>query len=484
MKERILILDDEIEIAEEIKNVLEPLKYEVKIATSYKKFIDEVDTFNPELVLVDIKLGNSLYDGLEIIKILQTTNSLNAKIIIISGERNSKNLNRALKLGAYSFIEKGANFNTNSVIVTVRNALDLKQFEDSSLKLEIENVSLRKQLIKEFPLIGESTAIQNVKEQIKELSQTNDNILITGATGTGKEIVANRLYQMSDRVNKRFLAINCSAFSETLIDSELFGHTKGAFTGASAYHSGAFERARGGILFLDEVNSLNPIAQAKLLRTIENKEIQVVGGDVKKVNVRLIFSSNEDLEELVSQNKFRADLFYRIERHSIYLPPVIKRENDISLLIEYFIKVNQEKYNNMVYLKLDKIQDMLLTYNWPGNVRELQNFCSKISASEPRIYNNVILKHFKRKINKYYYRKIPIFEDLNKYYKLKMKDAIELFEKKYLIHRLNKNNWKMTKTANEIDLERTTLYKKIKKYNINKDEEKKKFQLEYPDFEN
>ena len=475
MNERILILDDQIEIAEEIKNILEPQGYDVKTSNSYQKFIKNVSLYNPELVLVDIKLENSLYDGLEVIKILQTSNALNAKIIIISGERNSENVSRALKLGAYSFIEKGANFNANSVIVTVRNALDLKKYEEESLNLEIENVSLRKQLIKEYPLIGNSKAIKNVKKQLEELSNSDENVLIVGNTGTGKEIIANRLYQMSNRVNQRFLAINCSAIPETLLDSELFGHTKGAFTGANSYHRGAFERAKGGILFLDEINSLNQIAQAKLLRTIENKEVQVVGGDVKKIDVRLIFSSNQDLEALVEQNKFRADLFYRIDRHVINLPPLVDRDNDLILLIDYFLTLNQQKYKNTIYLKLERIRDYLFSYNWPGNVREVQNFCSKISVSEPRIYNNVIIKHLKRKIKKYQDKKIPDFHDFTKYYKLKMKDAVEAFERDYLISRLNENDWKMSKTAKEIDLERTTLYKKIRKYQIDREEEIEEF---------
>ncbi len=468
MRERILILDDQVEIADEIKNILEPQGYNVRTANTYRKFIEQVDKFHPDLVLVDIKLENSIYDGLEIIKILQTTNSLDAKIIVISGERNSENITRALELGVYSFIEKGANFNTNSIIVTVRNALDLKHYEEESINLEIENIALRRRLTKEYPLIGESSAIKNIKTQIKELANVNENILIVGATGTGKEIVANRLYQMSDRVNQRFLPINCSAIPETLLDSELFGHAKGAFTGAGAYHRGAFERAKGGILFLDEVNSLNEMAQAKLLRTIENKEIQVVGGDVKKIDVRLIFSTNQDLEDLVDQGKFRPDLFYRIERHVIYLPPLINRGDDISVLIEYFIKKNQLKYNNVVYLRLHKIQDVLLTYDWPGNVRELKNFCDKISASETQIYNNVILKHFKRKVKKYRNRKIPILKDLTKYYNLNIKEAVDKFEKEYLLYRLRNNKWKIIKTAEDIDLERTTLYKKMRKYEIDK----------------
>ncbi|MBP8705120.1 MAG: sigma-54-dependent Fis family transcriptional regulator, partial [Candidatus Cloacimonas sp.] len=331
--------------------------------------------------------------------------------------------------------------------------------------LQIEYINLKKQFTRSFPFIGESNAIKKVREQIIRLASVDEDIFLIGETGTGKEVAANYYYIYSPRFDKPFHTVNCSALSETLIESELFGHIKGSFTSADRDKTGFFEECSNGILFLDEVTNLSLMSQSKILRAIENKEIQVVGGNLKKVDTRLIFASNAGLEKLSDESIFRKDLFYRIEGNIVELPPLRERDDDILLLICYFLTSFSSQYRVIDRLDLPALKDDLLNYSWPGNVRELRNFCKFIMINEQKINNNVIKKHLQQKINQFRFSKNYSSEKYTKIHNLK--DSVASFERDYLLYYLSLNNWRISQTAEAIGLERTTLYKKIKSLGIN-----------------
>jgi DNA-binding NtrC family response regulator len=386
-------------------------------------------------------------------------------VIVISGEVTSSQINEIRTLGAYHFIEKGSAFSISQLLLHIENAITLKKQEEEHIGLQIEYINLKKQFTRSFPFIGESDVIKKVREQISRLATVDEDIFLIGETGTGKEVAANYYYIYSPRFGKPFHTVNCSALSETLIESELFGHIKGSFTSADRSKTGFFEECSSGILFLDEVTNLSLLSQSKILRAIENKEIQVVGGNLKKVDTRLIFASNAGMDKLSEESIFRKDLFYRIEGNIVDLPPLRERDDDILLLICYFLTSFSSQYSVMDRLDLPALKNDLLSYSWPGNVRELRNFCKFIMINEKKINNNVIKKHLQHKTNQFRFSKN---HNNGKYIQIQnLKESVASFERDYLLHYLSLNNWKISQTAKSIGLERTTLYKKIKTLGIN-----------------
>ncbi|MEF3694701.1 MAG: sigma-54 dependent transcriptional regulator, partial [Candidatus Cloacimonadota bacterium] len=316
-----------------------------------------------------------------------------------------------------------------------------------------------------FPFIGESPAIRRAREQIAKLAEVDEDLFLVGETGTGKEVAASYYYINSRRFGKVFHTVNCSALTETIIESELFGHAKGAFTNADRNKVGFFEECSEGLLFLDEVTNLSLQAQAKILRAIENKEIQVVGGMMKKVNTRLIFASNAELDALSNPNVLRKDLFYRIEGNVVQLPPLRERGSDIVLIMSYLLTNYSQQYDFNDQLDLSVLQDELLKYSWPGNVRELMNFCKFITINEKLISNEVVLKHLKLKLQ---HQAHKVEDPLNKYLAISsIRDSIAAFERNYITHYLEQYDWRVSATAQAIGIERTTLYKKMKQLGIN-----------------
>jgi two-component system nitrogen regulation response regulator NtrX len=288
--------------------------------------------------------------------------------------------------------------------------------------------------------------------------------MITGETGTGKEIVANNIYWKSNRAGKPYIKVNAGGIPETLVDSELFGHKKGAFTGAYSDKKGLFEQADAGVLFLDEIANLSYLTQAKVLRAIEYNEIRVVGGNNKKVDVQFIFACNKNLTELVEENNFREDLYYRLEGNIIHLPPLRERGNDIILLMEYFFNKYSSKHESILEVELNKLRDKLHSYNWPGNVRELEKFCEFLLIMYDKIDNNTIkaeLDNKKTGSSQNGFSDISKLLAQNNYI-----TALEGLEKKYLEFQLLKYGNKVSLMAEKIGLDRSTLYKKIKKYNL------------------
>lgn len=313
MKGKVLILEDDVILAEQIAKVMTRYSYEVLVTTNSDQFFDELRVFQPDVILLDVFLVGSRLNGIQVLKHLKTNMDLNYKVIVISGEVSSTQITEIRELGAYHFTEKGSAFSTNQLLLHIENAITLKHQEEEHIGLQIEYINLKKQFTRSFPFIGECSAIKKVREQVARLASVDEDLFIVGETGTGKEVAANYYYINTHRFGKPFHTVNCSALTESLIESELFGHVKGSFTSADRTKTGFFEECSNGLLFLDEVTNLSPVAQSKILRAIENKEIQVVGGNLKKVDTRLIFATNASLEQLADQAKFRKDLFYRIE---------------------------------------------------------------------------------------------------------------------------------------------------------------------------
>jgi two-component system, NtrC family, nitrogen regulation response regulator NtrX len=465
---RVMILEDDRYLANQMRKIIESYGYKVAVHHESEGFISQYHEFNPDVMLLDINLVGSLHDGIWVMRYLRNECETTSKIIVISGEASTLQVDEIRQLGAYTFMEKGANFNLNQLLLNVENGVQLRRQEYENRNLQMENLNLKKQLIKRYPFIGECSLIKDARQKLEKFAKADEDILIFGETGTGKEIAAHFYYQLSPRFAKTFHTVNCSALTETLIESELFGHVKGAFTGADRNKIGFFEKCDNGILFLDEISNLSLLSQAKILRAIEYNEIQVVGGSTRKVDTRLIFASNEKLETLIGDGKFRQDLYYRVEGNVITLPPLRDRGDDILLLMQFFLEMYAQKYPIPNRLDLQAIKGDLLRYPWPGNIRELRNFCKHIMINETQLDNKIISKYMALKNMSY---RASSSDQVQKYMDIDtIKDSVAAFEKDYLIYHLQRNEWKINETASTVGLERTTLYKKMKQYNISKEE--------------
>ena len=464
MKGKIIILEDNKKLAGYYKAILDKADYDVKATYKSTEFFDTYEDFKTDLIILDIKLNNSELNGIDVFEQLLKEQKLFSKVIVLSGEATRSEIAKAMKLGAYTFIEKTGEFNVEKFLADVRQAINLKLQEDSNISLTKDKEYLRKTLMDINPLIGESAKMKKVKKLIQKFAQADIDVLIVGETGTGKEIVANHIYWQSNRAGKPYIKVNAGGLPESIVDSELFGHKKGSFTGAVSDKKGFFEQSNKGVLFLDEIGNLSYMTQAKILRAIEYKEIQIVGGAKINVDVRFIFASNKELKKLVNENKFREDLYYRLEGNIIHIPPLRERENDIILLMEHFFNIFSQKHGTYLETNLSKIKNKLLHYHWPGNVRELEKFCEYLFIIYDFIDNSIILDEFNKKISGDLPSQWSSFQEL-----LRLENyakVIDEFEKKYLEFQLTRNNGHVNETAMKIGLDRSTLYKKIKKYQI------------------
>lgn len=465
---KILILDDNVKLAKFYAKVLEENDYEVKMSHDSDTFLDEFQQFKPQVVLLDILLPNSKLDGIGVLKkILKKKNTI-CEAIMLSGAAKREQVAQAMKMGAFSFIEKTGEFSIDKFLNEVHQAFLLYQQELNNYKLQQEKENLRQELIQSKPFVGECDAIKRLRDKIEKYAKTDVDILIVGETGTGKEIVAHNLFWNSKQFGRPFIKRNAGEFTDTLVNSELFGHKKGAFTGAFEDHKGCFELADSGVLFLDEISNLNLDTQAKILRAIENREIRILGGRIKKVDVRLFFASNKDLKALVRQKKFRKDLFYRLDGNVIKLPPLKERGNDIVLLMRYFFEKLLEKYNDRIIdVDFRIAQRSLENYEWPGNVRELEKFCEYLFVMYDKITNEVIANEVNsKKRGGGIANEIADFEQF-----LALENfnsALEEFERIYLKCQLERNDNNITNLSKNIGLDRSTVYKKIRKYNLKK----------------
>jgi len=450
----ILIIDDEPGIRHTLASILEDEKY--KVFTSEDALIG-IETLKKEkisVIFLDVllpKLG-----GIEALETIRK-DFPQTEVIMISGHANIDMAVRAVKLGAFDFLEKPLSL--DKVLTVCRNALAI-------VKLREENKTLKK--ISSFScedIIGTSAAVRNIRETVKQAADSDARILITGENGTGKEVIARAIHLCSARAENPFIDVNCAAIPDTLIESELFGHEKGAFTDAVSTRKGRFELAHGGTLLLDEIGDMSLSAQAKVLRVIQEQKIERVGGEKTiETDVRIIAATNQDLDKACEEGRFRQDLFFRLNVIPIHAPPLRKRPEDIPLLLCHFLKILKRELT----LEIDAL-DILASHDWPGNVRELKNLAERIAVMHrgETITGNELLKLLNKKDKK------PLKTDnemntavFSGFLEQNYNEAKENFEKHYLEFQLLKNNGIITRTAEAIGIYPSNLHAKLRKFNI------------------
>lgn len=439
----ILVIDDEEGIRDSLRGILEDEGYEVITSESAEEGLRMIDEHSPDLVLLDIWLSGM--DGIEALKRIRDRRP-SVPVIMISGHGTIELAVKAAKLGAYDFLEKPLSL--ERVIITVKRAIE-KAVLEGTLRAIKEDLEERQRFI------GESQVIKHLKTQIELVAPSGSIVLITGESGSGKELVAREIHNHSPRHKGPFIEVNCAAIPKELIESELFGHEKGSFTGAIERKKGKFELADGGTLFLDEIGDMSKEAQAKVLRVIETKEFQRVGGAKNiKVDVRIIAATNKDLEEEVKRGNFREDLFYRLNVIPIRVPPLRERKEDIPLLAEHFLQLIAEQFGRPKKRVSEDAMKALMEYHWPGNVRELKNLIERlVIMSSGEIITEEDIKT--------YLGIAP--RGIQNYFRLNtLKEARDAFERDFILKKLEENNWNISKTAESINLERTALYRKLK----------------------
>jgi two-component system nitrogen regulation response regulator NtrX len=450
MKERILVVDDEASIVQSLSGVLEDEGYQVLSAGSGEEALKEIRKEPPELVLLDIWLPGM--DGLTVLERLKRT-SPGIPVIIISGHGNIETAVKATRMGACDFVEKPLSI--ERILVSVQNALQIS-------RLEAENRLWRQKAEKRYDITGESPAIKALRDQIARAAPSNATVLVTGENGTGKELVARSIHRLSGRRDQPLVEVNCAAIPEELIESELFGHEKGAFTGAQERRRGKFDLADGGTLFLDEIGDMSLKTQAKILRIIQEQAFERVGGTrTIRVDVRIVAATNKDLQQEIVAGRFRQDLYFRLNVIPIHVAPLRERVEDIPLLVEAFLaELAQESALGRKRIA-PAVYGYLQRHPWPGNVRELKNFVERlvIMTPGPEIEVKDLPADFLDQLEER-----PRSGDLYRFETFK--EARSFFEREFLSRKLRENGWNVSLTASKIGLERTYLHRKMKALGI------------------
>ncbi len=447
----ILIVDDEKNILSAMSATLESAGYSVGTSSNGKDALEKIVGNRYDAVLLDIQMPGM--DGMEVLKRAREKRP-ELIAIIMSGHGTISTAVKATKLGAYDFIEKPVS--RDKLLLTIRRALDFRRLED-------ENTELRSQIAHKFDIVGQSPKIKQLLNRIETVGASPSRVMIRGENGVGKELVARAIHQAGARADKPFIKVNCAAIPNELIESELFGHEKGAFTGATTMRRGKFELAHRGTIFLDEIGDMHLETQAKVLRVLQENELQKVGGDeLIKVDVRVITATNKDLEAEIRNNNFREDLFFRLNVIPIEVPPLRERKEDIPLLARHFFKNFTDEYGRTKKQWTEDAFDALVEYPWPGNVRELQNLTERVYImSETDVIDAETVRSFLPK----HAPDGTALEDIDP--DRPLKEAVLAFEKKYIEKKLKERNYRISEAARSLQLERSHLYKKIKAHGIN-----------------
>ncbi|MDR1988639.1 MAG: sigma-54 dependent transcriptional regulator [Acidobacteriaceae bacterium] len=462
-KPRILVIDDESAIRDSLKMTLEYEGYECLGAATGQEGLSLAERESPDLILLDVKMPGM--DGLEVLDRLRAANE-SAPVIVISGHGTISTAVEATKKGAFDFIEKP--FASDRVLVSVRNAVDQQQLRD-------ENRSLKRAVEVRHQMIGESGALRQVMAAIGRAAPTNATVLITGESGVGKELVARTIHRNSLRGRERFVQVNCAAIPEELIESELFGHEKGSFTGATEKQVGKFEQADRGTIFLDEVGDMSAKTQAKVLRVLQEGEVERLGSSrTTKVDVRVIAATNKDLEEAIEKGQFREDLYFRLAVIPIHVPPLRDRPEDIPALVRHFIdhvsKENNARPKRITQAALDALQ----RYRWKGNIRELRNMVERLIimtvgdtidiADLPAAVRSPGAASTSASTSG-----VTARTETESASAGTLREFKDNTERAYLVSKLRQNGWNISKTAEVIDTPRSNLYKKLEQYQISQE---------------
>jgi two-component system, NtrC family, nitrogen regulation response regulator NtrX len=444
----ILVVDDERDIRESLRGILEEEGYKVALAETGEACLEQLKKRSSEVVLLDIWLPG--IDGLETLERIRQMQIEDApEVVMISGHGTIETAVRATKLGAFDFLEKPLSL--DKTLIVIKNALEAH-------RLRQENAEFKKQFQDKSVIVGESIPMKALRQQISVMAPTNGRVLIYGESGTGKELVAHAIHAHSLRKENLFVEVNCAAIPEDWIESELFGHRKGALPGAAGDKEGKFEKANGGTLFLDEVGDMSLKTQSKVLRTLDEQRFTRVGDDESiKVDVRVIAATNKDLDEEISKGNFRDDLFYRLNVIPFYVPPLRERKEDIPLLVKHFLKEFSTAYSRRSREIAEDAIETLSRYSWPGNVRELRNVIERLVIMNPTAHK-LERKHLPPLLHREGGRSAGSFSTLHQ--------ARAAYERDYILKKLDENHGNVTRAAEVLGLERSHLYRKMKTLGI------------------
>ena len=453
MSRRILVVDDEQGIRGALGQLLEYEGYDVRTAANAVDGLAEYDRFKPHLVFMDVKMAG--IDGIEALKQLRQKDPA-AAVVMISGHATIQTAVEATQLGAYDILEKP--LDTDRILVLLRNAL-------SHLDLSEENARLKETIESRYEIVGRSYAIRALIDRIEKVAATPARVLITGENGTGKELVARAVHRQSTRAKKPFVEVNCAAIPSELIESELFGHMKGSFTGAVQDRAGKFEQADGGTLFLDEIGDMSLNAQAKVLRVLQDNVVTRIGGSKPiQVDVRVLAATNKNLEEEIAAGRFREDLYYRLNVVPLAVPPLRERRDDIPGLIAHFINTLSAREGVSPRTIAPEAVQRLQGLDWPGNVRELRNTIERllILASGPRITE--------ADVDRLVGRRAGDGASLGNLLEVQTFDEFKhAAERAFLVAKLRQFDWNVSETARALDMPRSNLYKKIERYGLTRE---------------
>jgi len=443
---KILIVDDEAGIRESLSSILRDERYSVEAVESAELALERLSSGAVEVVLLDVWLPGM--DGMEALSRIQSLPQP-PSVIIISGHGTIETAVRATKLGAFDFIEKPLSL--ERIIVLVRNAIEQRRLQE-------ENQLLHTELGHRYRIVGDSVPMKALRQQIAVTAPTNGRVLIFGESGTGKELVARSLHAASLRNKAFFVEVNCAAIPEELIESELFGHVKGSFTGASEDKIGKFAKADSGTLFLDEVGDMSLRTQSKVLRVLEEQRFERVGSNqTLHVDVRVIAATNKNLEQEIARGAFRQDLFYRLNVIPFFVPPLRDRKEDIPVLARYFLAEFSSEYGKKTRELTDGAMEILLRYPWPGNVRELRNLVERLVIVCPQA--RIEPHHLPPELFR------GVAESPQQPYST-LHEARSAYEREFILRKLQEHRWNMTQTASALGLERSHLYRKMKSLGI------------------
>ncbi len=451
MPKLILVADDEQSVQEALRDILEDNGYRVECASDGRQALDMIDRLQPDAVLLDIRMPEM--DGIQALEIINQRGQ-NVPVIVITAYGSTETTIEAMRLGAFDYLMKP--LQVKELLEIIKKAVDVKEMMHNAQRSES-----REETIKTDIMIGQSPAMQKIYKTIGRVANSNATVLIRGESGTGKELVARAIHYNSVRRHKNFVKINCASIPENLLESELFGHEKGAFTGAVSSKQGKFELAHQGTIFLDEIGEMSLSTQAKLLRVLQEREFERVGGtETIRVDVRIVAATNKDLEKCIDEGTFREDLYYRINVVDIVLPPLRERKEDIPALVDHIIRNCCNEYGKTINGFSREAMVLLENYDWPGNIRELKNVCERaVLMSSGPLLTVEDLPLSLRKGN----RRIDWLGEIQGE---SLKEIVSEVEREVILKALEENNWNRSATAQALKINRSSLYAKMKELGI------------------